>query len=123
MPVKRFPAEVASRIDAIKYMRIRSGDHRFIAVWVVVPNGRVLVRSWNDKPDGWQRAFLEEPRGAIVVDGEEVPVRAVPVRSARLIALADEAYASKYTTKSNQTYVKGFRSRKRRATTMELVPR
>lgn len=64
----RFPAAVAERIGAIRYFRIRAGeDHRFIAIWVVVVKGRVLVRPWNDRPDGWYRAFRKNPNGAVQV--------------------------------------------------------
>ena len=120
--MKRFPAARAKAIDAIKYFRIRSGDHRPIAIWVVVVEGRVLVRSWNDKPTGWYRAFLQHPRGAIRIGDTEVRVRAVPVRSARLLDAADDAYAAKYTSPANQPYVKGVRTKTRRACSLELVP-
>lgn len=124
MRLRRFSAARARAIDAIKYCRVRAGEeHRFIAIWVVVVHGRVIVRSWNDKATGWYRAFRASPRGAIRIGETEVPVRAVPVRSARLIAAADDAYAAKYRTPANRTYVQGFRTPKRRATTLELLPR
>lgn len=82
----------------------------------------MIVRSWNDKPGGWYRAFLEQPRGHVRLDGEELPIRAVRLRSARLNDAADEAYAAKYTTKANAKYVKGFRTATRKATTLELLP-
>jgi hypothetical protein len=121
--VKRFSAARAAAIDKTKYFYIRAGDeHRFIGIWVVVVNGRVFVRPWNDKSGGWYRAFLEDPRGAIRIGDTEVPVRARRVRGAKLIDAVDRAYAEKYTTKPNQKYVKGFATAKRRATTTELVP-
>ena len=124
MPLRRFSAARARAIDAIKYFRIRAGDeHRFIAIWVVVVAGRVMVRSWNDRPTGWFRAFKSSPRGAIRIGETEVAVRAVPVRSARLMEAVDDAYAAKYDTPANRKYVKGFRANKRRATTLELLPR
>jgi hypothetical protein len=121
--MKKFPSRMTKAIDEIKYLKIRSGDHRFIRVWVVVVDGRVCVRSWNDKPKGWYRAFLDEPQGDIVVDEREVVVRAVPVRTAALNDAVDAAYGAKYTTKASQKYVKGFKSAKRKAATIELLPR
>lgn len=119
----RFPAGTRARIDATRYLYVRAGDsHRFIAIWVVVVEDRVLVRSWNDRAGGWQRAFLREKRGAIRLGERELRVRAVPVRSARVIAAADRAYAMKYTTRANQPYVRGFAIARRRATTLELRP-
>ena len=55
--MKRFGAAALRAIDATKYFRLRSGpEHRYIAVWVVVVDGRVFVRPWNDRPTGWYRA-------------------------------------------------------------------
>jgi hypothetical protein len=119
---RRFPKATLAGFDATKYLRIRAGDHRFIHIWVVVVEGRVIVRSWNDKPDGWYRAFLSRRRGAVEIDGEEIPVRAFRLRSMRLNDAADAAYAQKYTTKANAKYVKGFRTARRKAATLELVP-
>src|SRR4029077_6046016 len=119
---RRFSQAILAGFEETKYLYIRAGDHRFIPIWVVVVDGRVVVRSWNDKPDGWYRAFLSHRRGAVQIDGEELPVRAVRVRSTQLNDAADAAYASKYTTKANAKYVKGFRIQRRKAATLELVP-
>lgn len=121
--MKRFTPSAAKAIDRIKYLYIRAGgDHRFVPIWVVVVDGRVLVRPWNDKAKGWYRAFLENPRGAIQVDDRELGVRAVPVKSVKLNDAMDAAYGEKYTTKANEKYVKGFATAKRRATTLQLFP-
>ena len=119
---QRFSPAVLAGFEATKHLYIRAGDHRFIPIWVIVVDGRVIVRSWNDKGDGWYRAFLSRPSGAVRIGDDEVRVRAVRLRSTRLNDAADAAYASKYTTKANAKYVKGFRSPKRKATTLELVP-
>lgn len=119
---KRFPPARLDAFEATKYLYIRSGDHRFIPIWVVVAEGRVIVRSWNDTADGWYRAFLSHPSGAVRIGDHEVPVRAIRLRSARLNDVADAAYASKYTTKANAKYVKGLKIPRRKATTLELVP-
>jgi hypothetical protein len=120
--VREFPARLIADIDATKYMKIRAGDHRYIHIWVVVVDRRVVVRSWNDKPAGWYRAFLQDPTGAIQLGERDIPVRARRVRSATLNDAADDGYAKKYVTKANQKYVKGFATAKRKATTLELVP-
>ncbi len=118
-----FSAARRRLIAETKYLYIRAGrEHRFIAVWAVLVDGRVIVRSWNDKPAGWHRAFLEDPRGAIRLGDREVPVRAVRVRSSRVIDAVDTAYGEKYTTPANRKYVKGFATAKRKATTLELRP-
>lgn len=119
---KIFPPRVRAGFAATKYLPIRAGDHRFINIWVVVVGDRVVVRSWNDKPNGWYRAFISQPLGSVKIDDLEVRVRAVPVRSARLNDATDEAFAAKYTTKANAQYVKGFKNPRRKAATLELVP-
>ena len=121
---RRFSARVLAALEEGKMLRIRAGlDHRFIGIWVVVVAGRVFVRSWNDKPGGWYRAFLEEPRGAIEIAGREIPVRAKKTASERLMDGVEAAYEMKYTTPASLQYVQGFKRSRRRLTTMELVPR
>ena len=121
----RFPSRTLQAIDATHFLYLRAGErHRFIPVWVVVVDGRVLVRSWNDKAGGWRRAFAREPHGAIQLGKgkRELPVLAAPVRGARLLDAMDAACAEKYTTPANLAYVRGFRTARRRAATVELVP-
>ena len=119
---RRFAQKRLAVFQATKYLYIRSGDHRFIPIWVVVVDGRVIVRSWNDDADGWYQAFLANPSGAVRIGDEEMPVRAMRLRSARLNDSADDAYALKYTSKANKKYVDGFRQAKRKAATLELLP-
>ena len=121
---RRFSARVLAALDEGKMLRIRAGsDHRFIGIWVVVVSGRVFVRSWNDKPGGWYRAFLDEPRGAIEIAGREIAVRAKKATSERVMTAVEAAYGTKYTTPASRQYVRGFKRPRRRLTTTELVPR
>jgi len=122
---KRFSAKLLAAIDTSKILGIRAGvnDHRFIGVWAVVVEGRLFVRSWTLKKNGWFRTFLNEPRGAISIDGREIPVRAFRTRSERLKDAVDRAYAAKYDTKASQKYVRGLATKRRRDTTTELLPR
>ena len=119
----RLPARQLEKLQNAKMVRVRSGsEHRYTSVWAVIVKGRVFVRSWNDKPTGWYRAFRDEPRGSIAVDETEIAVRAVPVRSERLRHAVSTAYGEKYTTKANQKWVRGFAAAKREAATLELIP-
>ena len=120
------PRPVVAAIDQSKILGIKAGarsDHRFIGVWVVVVDGRVFVRSWTVKPDGWYRAFLDDPLGAIQVGERHVRVRAVPARGTRIRDAVERAYALKYSTPASRKYVRGFRTKRRRDTTMEFVRR
>ena len=121
---RRFPKAILAAIRDGKILGIRAGTkpHRIIGIWAVVVEGRVFVRSYTLKPRSWYRTFLEEPRGVIEVNGREIPVRAVFTRSERLKTAVDRAYREKYNTPGSLHFVKGFRLKKRRDTTTELVP-
>jgi hypothetical protein len=119
----RFSGLELKQLQDAKILGVQSGqDHRHTGVWVVVVEGRVFVRSWNDKPTGWYRAFRGEPRGTITVAGTERAVRALPVRSERLRHAVTQAYGVKYPTKGSERWVRGFAEPAREGTTLELVP-
>jgi len=120
--MKRFEPAFIRQIETARSLAVRTGEHRSTSVWVVVVHGRVLVRSWNDKPSGWFRAFLNEPVGSIRVGKKEVPARGVRVTSAKLVSAVSAAIATKYPHKGSQQYVLGFRTPKRKATTLEFLP-
>ena len=120
-----FSPGILAAIRDSKILGIKAGTkpHRTIGIWSVVIAGRVFVRSWDRKPDGWYRTLLDEPKGIIEVAGRRVPVRAVRTRSERLKDAVDAAYAAKYTTPGALKFVRGFKRRTRRDATIELVPR
>lgn len=120
------PRTIVAAIDASKILGVRAGDrsdHKFTGVWPVVIEGRVFARSWSLKPGGWYRSFVEDPRGVIEVGSRHIRIRAVSVRSERLRDAVEAAYAEKYPTPGARTYVRGFRTKRRRQATMEFVPR
>ena len=120
----RFPKSTVNAIRDGKILGIRAGTkpHRIIGIWAVVVEGRVFVRSYTLKPRSWYRSFLEEPQGIIEVNGKEIPVRAIFTRSERLKTAVDRAYAEKFPTPGSRQFVEGFKEKKRRDTTTELVP-
>ena len=120
------PATVVAAADASKIMGVRAGassEHRFTGVWPIVVNRRLFARSWTVTPGGWYRSFLDHPVGVIQVGERQVRVRAVPVRAARILDAIEDGYAEKYPTPGSQTYVRGFRTARRRAATLEFVKR
>jgi hypothetical protein len=121
---RRFPKAILAAIHDGKTLGVRAGTkpHRIIGIWAVVVEGRVFVRSWSLKTRGWYCTFLKEPRGVIQVSGHEIPVRAVFTRSDRLKAAVDRAYREKFPTPGSRLFVQGFKQKKRRDTTTELVP-
>lgn len=124
--IRQLPRSIVAAIDGSKIIGIRAGarsDHRFIGIWAVVVDGRVFARSWTMKPGGWYRTFLEDPIGTLQVGERQVRIRALPARGERIRGAVERAYASKYDTPGSLKYVRGFRSPRRRETTMEFVAR
>jgi hypothetical protein len=120
---RRFPKATLEELAGAKILGVRAGsEHRYTGVWVVVVEGRAFVRSWNDKPTGWYRAFLAEPLGSMQLGDREIPVRGRRTRSERLRDAVTRAYAEKYDTKASQKWVRGLAEPHRAATTLELVP-
>ena len=121
---QRFADDVLSAIRKGMVIGLPAGtqSHRFIAVWAVVVEGRVFVRSWSLKPRSWYRTFLEEPRGVIQVAGDEFPIRAVHTRSERLKHAVDRAYLEKYHTPASIKFARDLGRANSKATTTELVP-
>jgi hypothetical protein len=118
-----FAEAVVESVRDAKILGVRAGaEHRYTNVWVVVVDGRVFVRSWNDKPTGWFRAFGKQPVGAIKVGALEIPVRAKPVRGARILDAVTAAFGEKYDTKASRKWVEGFAEPARARTTLEFVP-
>jgi hypothetical protein len=123
---RRFSSPILAAIDESKILGIRAGarsDHRFIGIWAVVVGGRVYARSWTRKPGGWYRTLLEDPLGTIQIGGRKVRIRAVRARGSRICKAVEHAYARKYPTPGSAKFVRGFRTLRRRETTMEFVPR
>jgi hypothetical protein len=122
----RLPRSVIAAADAASIMGIKAGDnsdHRFTGVWPVVVSGRLFARSWTVKTGGWFHTFLDDPLGVIQIGNRRVRIRAVRVRSERMRDAVEDAYAVKYDTKASLTYVRGFRTARRREATIEFVPR
>jgi hypothetical protein len=120
---RRFAGSALDELAKAKILGVRAGtEHRYTGVWVVVVEGRVFVRSWNDKPTGWYRAFQAQPLGSIRLAGREIAIRARRLRGERLRDAVTRAYAGKYDTKASEKWVRGFAEPHRSAATLELLP-
>ena len=75
------------------------------------------------KPGGWYRTLLDDPIATIQVGDRELRVGALRPRSARILDAIEREYARKYPTPASRKYVRGFKSAKRRAATIEFVRR
>ena len=120
---RRFSRADLEALARARILGVRAGtEHRYTGVWVVVVEGRVFARSWNDKPTGWFRAFRAHPQGSIQFGDQEAAVRASVVRSSRLREAVSVAYGEKYNTKASQKWVDGFAEPERVVNTIELTP-
>ena len=118
-----FPKTIVETARKAKILGVRAGtEHRYTGVWLVVVEGRIFARSWNDKPTGWFRAFRKQPGGTIRLGDLEIPVRAKTVRSARVRDAVTLAFAEKYNTKGSRKWVDGFAEPERVVNTLEFVP-
>jgi hypothetical protein len=123
---RKLPRSVVAAIDGSKILGIRAGarsDHRFVGIWPVVVDGRVFARSWMQKAGGWYRTLLDDPLGTIEIGDRQVRIRAVRARGVRIRDAVERAYVEKYPTPGAIKYVRGFRTSRRRETTIEFVPR
>src|SRR5262245_59213348 len=124
---RRFSGPELEELDKAKIIGVRAGTvHRYTGVWVVVVERRLFVRTWNDKPTGWYRAFQAQPQGSIQLAGREIAGREIAVcarrlRSTRLRDAVTRAYAEKYDTKASAKWVRGFAEPRRSALTLELL--
>ncbi|HMD37268.1 MAG TPA: DUF2255 family protein [Vicinamibacterales bacterium] len=119
----RLARSVADEVREGKIFGIRAGlrPHRFLGLWAVTIGDRVFVRTWNDKPTGWFRAFAKDRRGVFQVpSGREIPIRVRRAGGERLLDAIDAAYAAKYNTPGSKKYVRGFATARRRVKTLEL---
>jgi len=121
---RSFPPRILGQLCHGKSLRIRAatGAHRFIGIWVVVVKDRVFVRSWSIRPNGWYRAFLSEPEGAIRIADRDIPVVAVPTTDKRILDTIDRAYLNKYNTPGSIKYARDLGRPQSRAATLELRP-
>ena len=119
----KFAKDVVEVFRSAKIMGVRAGtEHRYTGVWLVVVEGRVFARSWNDKPTGWFQAFRKEANGTVQVGELELPVRGKVVRSARLRDAVTGAFGEKYPTKGSRKWVEGFAEAERVVNTIEFIP-
>ena len=118
-----FADDIVEAFRTAKIMGVRAGtEHRYTGVWVVVVDGRVFARSWNDKPTGWFQAFRKQSSGMVQVGDVELAVRGKVVRGARLRNAATVAYGEKYPTKGSRKWVEGFAEPERVVNTIEFIP-
>jgi hypothetical protein len=125
MPTRQhFAPDTLAAIAKHGALKVRAGrgPHRFLGIWAVIVDDRVFVRSWNDKPSGWNRAWKSDPEGAVLVRDREIAVSARAVRSEQERDRVSAAYLEKYRSPGSLVFARGLAEPARRATTLELIP-
>src|SRR3569832_1639551 len=118
-----FAKDIDEALRSAKILRVRAGaEHRYTGLWVVVVDGRVFARSWNNKPTGWFQAFRKQPSGMVQVGDLELADRGKLVRGARLRDAVTLAFGEKYPTKGSRKWVEGFAEPERGVNTIEFIP-
>lgn len=119
-----FPNSTLNTIRKSPVIGIKAGKgrHRVIAVWAVVVNNRVFIRSWSLKKNSWYTAFRENPVGELHMGNRKIRIRPVFVRSESLKDKISAAYAEKYHTPGSRRFVREMSRRKSRNTSTGLVP-
>ena len=88
-------------------------------IWIVVADGVPLIRSWLGERGRWYREIRVEPLAAIHAAGRRIPVVAVPVDDADIIAACSRALSAKY---PDDPATPRMVDREREGTTLRLVP-
>jgi hypothetical protein len=65
-------------------------------IWMVVADGVPLIRSWLGERGRWYREIRVEPLAAIHAADRRIPVMAIPVDDAAVIAACSWALGAKY---------------------------
>jgi hypothetical protein len=123
---KPFPDTVFESLHKERILGIRAGTnstHRVVGIWAVVVDGRVFVRSYQLKPNGWWQTLVNDPHGEIVPWGRKrgIKVRAVQVKSERMKDAVSAAYREKYNTPGSVGYVAEMSRSPSKDATLELV--
>jgi hypothetical protein len=87
--------EAAREVD-IETRRADDAPAHRTTIWAVVEDGDVYVRSYRGSAGRWYREITANPSAVLHVDGEAVPVRAVPAVDSDSIERVSAGYLRKY---------------------------
>ena len=95
---RSFGTEILARLEREPEIEIETTAagraRRRTTIWVVVADGAAYVASYRGRHGRWYGELLREPRGALLVAGQRVGIRAVPAPEAADTVAA--AFRTKY---------------------------
>lgn len=89
-------------------------------IWVVEVEDGIFIRSVRGNAGRWYQAITANPAALVTVDGQRIPVQAVPVTDDATMARVSEAYRQKYRT---SPYLPPMVHKETVPTTLRLEPR
>jgi hypothetical protein len=92
-----WPGRLAS-VEEVEIETSRGGGapvHRTI-IWAVVADAEVFVRSLKGEDGRWYRELTANPEVVLHVEGDAIPVRAVPAADPESVARATRGFEEKY---------------------------
>ncbi|HEY7349369.1 MAG TPA: nitroreductase/quinone reductase family protein [Ktedonobacterales bacterium] len=99
---KHFDADTQNRLAQAEEIQIETrrpgagaSAHR-TTIWVVKVGEDVSIRSIHGNAGRWYQEIRANPTGVVYIDGQRIPVRAVPVTDDTTIARISDEYRRKY---------------------------
>lgn len=99
---KHFDTDTRNRLAQTPEIRIETrrpgadASAHGTTIWVVVAGDDVFVRSVRGSAGRWYQEIKANPAATVHIDGQRIPVRAVPVTDDATIARVSDAYRQKY---------------------------
>jgi len=72
-----------------------NGTVHSVPIWIVVDGDDVFIRAYRGPTSRWYRELLARP-GALVVEGQRIPVRAVVAADADSVRRTSDGFRKKY---------------------------
>lgn len=96
----RFEPKLIELINATEEVDIEttssSGKPVRATIWILTDGRDVYVRSLKGTDGQWYRDLVARPDGAVYIQGQRIPIRAVVANDPSTIALVSDLFRSKY---------------------------
>ena len=94
-----FPKVTLALLDRSKEVDIETrspkGTVHSVPIWVVVDGDDVFIRTYRGPTSRWYREIVAGP-GALVVNGQRIPVRAIAAADGASVKRVSDGYRKKY---------------------------
>ena len=101
----QFDSQTLKQLANTKAIEIETysatGQTHRIVIWIMVEDQNVYVRSWLGPKGRWYKEITANPNGAIHMDGQRLPVHAVPVTDEAIITRVSDNILRKYHNSSS----------------------